>query len=197
MKNRILSQNAKQLGKQLQYIEKECWSCDDGVFRGYDDGMRWIAVEPKTCYKCSGTGIYDKVYSVLVLWQFGKYQFHHFVDRIAGPLELESYFRDLPTLDQINGKVKHKRPKYWYCNEALLWLFLLYDRKAFLKKIRSSTPYTNFYTPMNILNKLVFEFRNGKVARRRLKYRLRSLKTFFFPQPKPNFQTGNNDDLPF
>lgn len=195
IKTSILAHNAKQLGKQVQHIVKKCYSCNGtGVFSEYYDGWNYTKLEPRTCYNCNH-GVYDQFYSLLVLWQFGSYQFHTFIDRINGPLFSQAYFKDLPLLEPIEGKVKKEPVKNWLHREAYLWLILIYKQDQFLKRLKKSCPCGRVYTPLCLLNKIVFRYRNWNLVKRRWKAKLRRFKSLFIPKKK--LVSVDDSDLPF
>lgn len=188
-----LNPNTQQLGKQVQHIIKKCYSCNGtGMFSEYWDGDFYRKVEPRKCWNCFD-GVYDQFYSLLVLWKFGKYEFHTFVDRIEGPLFHESYFRDLPLLEAIQGKIKKPKVKAWLHREALLWLILIYKRESFMKRLRKSCPVGKVYTPLLLINKIVFYNRRG-VFKRRWKIRFFKIKDLFKFKKPVNII---DDELPF
>lgn len=191
IKSYILSRYGSHKGKRIQHVINKCWSCEDGVFKGYHNAWEWVDFPQQSCYKCNGTGVYNEFYSLLLLWKLGNYEFHTFVSR-TNPSDQTNYFPKLPLLPAIKGKIEHKSPKHWLCNEAILWLFLFYDRKLFYRKLKGSMPCGRFYTPMNILNQLIFKRHN---------YFNRSYFLFKYHQwtkPKQSVNEQYNDeDLPF
>lgn len=195
IKSYILAQNAIPLGKQVQHIVNKCWSCNgSGLFSEYYDGFYYQKIEPRMCYRCNN-GVYNEFHSLLVLWQFGKYQFHTFVDRIDGPLFHESYFRDLPILENIEGKVRKEKVKYWLGWEAYLWLILIYRREVFLSIMKKSMPCGRVYTPLCFINKIVFRLRRGSRISNRWVAKFRRFKDLILRKGKP--VAGNDLFLPF
>lgn len=204
IKNQILAHNAIQIGKQLQHVKKPCWSCDNGVFKGYDDGMGFVPMDWQTCFKCRGTGVFAEFYSVLVLWQFGKYRFHHFVDRIEEPILIEKYFSDLPRLEDISGTIKHQTPRNYLANECFIWLLLFYRPHLLKRKMFSGAPGRYVYTPMNFINRFLFELQfkiKGSYWRNKFYWKvkvplLRFYKKWFVPI-EIKTKEDTTDDLPF
>lgn len=128
LKARLLERHGHRTGSIWQQIDAYCRSCDGtgGLY------------EPGGCYRCCGSGIWERRYHRLEQWQLGRHQF----------LIPREYTTIRPPTVEIVGRVPHpgKGPA---AIEAGLWLALLFDRGLFRQCLRQS-PYWTGYFPVSI-----------------------------------------------
>lgn len=125
IKDRILKRFGTLVAWDQQHIIKECWSCKDGVFSGYDNGFSWVPMPKQMCLKCYGTGVFDQFWVLLEVWHLGGYEFHRPVERVR-KLEYFSFKNSTPTFpgeirNYIEGYIKHDpHPRAML---VLVWMF--------------------------------------------------------------------------
>jgi len=147
LKSMLLERYGDRVDDDYQHITKSCYTCDGtGKYYGY----RGIDI----CWHCCGTGIYSNFYVILKKYQFGKYQFHT-------PSERKYIYsdKDLPKVNFIQGYITHKTPKYYLATECGLWLMLFYNRRVFMKMMRSSCACGPIMTPLVFIQKIVWFFK--------------------------------------
>lgn len=98
-KTRFLKAHAIPDGYDLQVIVKKCY-CGDGIYRGCDDLPELPATHWERCWKCNGTGVYDRAYIVLTRWDLNGQVFHIPEGRKLNPTQGH---REL-----IHGLVRHE-----------------------------------------------------------------------------------------
>jgi hypothetical protein len=131
VKDRILRRHGHLVGHDIQHIVKRCYDC--GGAGEYEDGCR--------CYRCSGTGVFDEFWVRLERWEFAGRIFHRPIDRMSRPR-----FRDGRPV--IEGRIAHAHVADGAGDEAILWLLLFYDRRAWRRLMRSSVRWTERVGPM-------------------------------------------------
>lgn len=143
IKDRLLKRFGTVVGSDFQRIVKPCWECVDGEIPG---DRRFY---PGRCWKCHGTGVFDRFFVVLERWNFCGFTFHRPVERrrVRGPQEHVT----------IEGRIQHEARQPWNC-EAILWLSLLYDREMFWGLVSCASPRAG-RTPLVLFNRLVFRAR--------------------------------------
>lgn len=136
IKDRILTRYGKQIGYDVQEIEKLCWLCDGkgGEYRygGYYD-ERDAEYPPRTwedCSFCRGIGVFDRFWVKLEKHQLGPYRFHRPTDRTREVNIAQKWIAGMSSKNLIRGYVTHKDRPEELAIEAHLWLMLLYDRAA-------------------------------------------------------------------
>lgn len=82
IKDRVLKRFGRRVAWDRQHIVKECWSCTNGRFCGYDNGYAWVPMPEQPCSRCGGTGVYDEFWVLLEVWHLGGYEFHRPVQQI-------------------------------------------------------------------------------------------------------------------
>lgn len=181
IKNRILLKYGTRVGEEIQHIRKECHSCDaTGIYRS--------EYKPKeTCWSCDGTGIYEQYWTRLDKYKLGKWYFHNPTKR---QYEYEPLFEGV-ALPVIKGYIHHDRPKYRLGREAMLWLFLIYDRPAYKKMLGSVGYCGNIRTPLVLIHSIAFKIKQFDWEDFK-----DELKTKFKPKQKPTVYESE-DWLPF
>lgn len=133
LKDKILHQRGKLIGYDVQYIEKECYSCGGtGIHNGY--------YGKRSCWNCTD-GIYSRRYYLLERWKFGKYVFHR-------PVKSCKWYECGPVT--INGYIRHKIPQRHLAEECYLWLALIFDQELFKREMRESCWHHSAVTPLLI-----------------------------------------------
>lgn len=123
LKDKLIKKYGKKIGTDYQYIEKECFTCNGtGVYA--DQYKR------ETCNNCFGTGKYDEFVSQLDKYKIGKHEFHLPVKRYY---RYSSGFIGVMAKVNIKGYIRHNCENPYLCDEAKLWLFLLFNKKTFRK----------------------------------------------------------------
>lgn len=180
IKNRILLKYGTRVGEEIQHIRKECYSCDGtGVFR-----CEWKPKE--SCWSCGGTGVYEQYWTRLDKYKLGKWYFHNPTKR---QYEYEPLFEGV-ALPVIKGYIHHDRPKYRLGREAMLWLFLMYDRSAYKKMLGSVGYCGNIRTPLVLIHSVAFKIKQFDWEDFK-----DELKTKFKPKQKPTVY--ESEELPF
>lgn len=178
IKRKLLLKYGKRLEDDWQHIKKECYRCDGiGIF--YPD------FRPReACWWCNN-GVYEEFIVQLHKYQLGKYVFHN--------PQKKTYIhneKELPKVKFIEGYIRHSIPQYHLADECMMWLFLLYDRKAFIKKLTQSQFLNNIYTPMVVLQYACFFFKH-KQWKKWLPKKQRPEKYYVAPE------YVEDDELPF
>jgi hypothetical protein len=149
LKTKLLHKYGTKITTEIQHIKKECYQCDGtGIFK-----CNWKNDEP--CWRCS-KGVYKEFWTRLDKYKLGKFYFHNPVERMyhyAPLFEGEA-------LPIIEGYIEHKTPKYRIGRECLLWLFLLFAPKIFIKEICTIGSPHNKWTPLVILGNIIFNIRH-------------------------------------
>lgn len=146
IKQKLLSKYGNRIEDDWQHIVKYCYRCD-GTGTFHPEYRR-----PEPCW-CCHKGIYEEIIVQLHKYKFGKYIFHK---------PQKTYiFKDgeLPNVKFIEGYIRHDIPKYHLADECMMWLFLMYNRKAFIKKLTRSQHKNNIYTPLVALQYVCFFFK--------------------------------------
>lgn len=148
IKGKLLSKYGKRLEDDWQHIKKTCYRCDGkGTF--HPECRR-----PEPCWWCH-KGVYEEFIVQLHKYQFGKYVFHNPQKKTD-----VKYEKELPKVKFIEGYIRHTTPKYHLADECMMWLFLLYNRKAFIRKLTRSQFLNNICTPLVALQYVCFFFRH-------------------------------------
>lgn len=149
MKERLLKRYGTFCGHDLQEIRKECW----GELERNDDwyDRSWLGCTGASCRRCGGTGVFDIRWVRLQRWTWGKYTFHIPDGETRKP-------PDMPTPNLIRGLIEH--PNYGRAsNEAVLWLYLLFDRRLFWRSITGWCCYGRYFYPLTILQRIAMPLR--------------------------------------
>lgn len=145
LKDRLLRKYGTRDGVDIQHIKRECW--------GYEEDGKCLG---KGCRRCGGSGVWDEKWIELERWAIGGRVFHR-----------PSGFRySAPSADDlfaprnvIEGLITHYDVSYRASSEARLWLFLLFDRRAWRHEIGRSRACGWQWRPMLALQAIVFEIR--------------------------------------
>lgn len=130
MKLRLLQRYANPDGYDIQHIPgKRCFGCGGTGIHYYLSG------DEDYCWKCGGSGWWKSPkWVVLKRWRFGRYVFHT-------PENVSYTEPDPKPINTIVGYVKHCYiPGHW-CEEATLWLALLFDWGLLRSLMREGTTY--------------------------------------------------------
>ena len=168
IKKRLLRRYAQDIGSEWQRIVHYCWACDaTGVYA--DTG--------EDCHRCDG-GIYQQFWVPLTVWEWEGFLFHSPGDRTWFEPDAEIKYQ---------GKIQKQR--HYFSHEAVLWLFLIFDQKAFLRMLRYNRQSMFSRYPLSALQWIVFEvWHRSLTAQRRL---------FNAFQGWKNRQGTDIDDMPF
>jgi len=162
IKDHILKKYGKLIGYDLQHINKECWTCNGtGKY-----------TPQQICYSCMGSGVYLEMWVILEVYQLRKYQFHRPVERFTHKADYWDYLKKHPEMENvfrqtIGDYIRHDSNFYYL--EALYWLFLIYKPALFLKAIGKTYHHQWRFTPMELLGRFLWnfrEFRQGKYLNR-------------------------------
>lgn len=122
-KDAILREHAQFAGYDIQHIEgKKCYKCN-----GTGDYDRWDSYgvwDPDICWSCAGTGWYkDPQWNCLQRYKFGPYVFHSPMKRehcVENPFTQESLGWQVSDRPVIQGYVKHESTWFGKYATALL-----------------------------------------------------------------------------
>lgn len=158
LKNRVISRFGEKVGHDLQYIKKQCWSCNGtGIFTGYDNGIHWIECPAQPCYRCVH-GTYTRYWVLLERYDLAGCIFHRPVERIYHTSRLPE-----KTVSQITGYIKHASVPPAKSGESFLWLAMLFQPSLLFLVMGTTTIKDPFQTfPVLVLvNNIVAWIRNG------------------------------------
>lgn len=189
IKRHILLKYGQQTGKMTQTITKECWFCHEG-----------LSVYPKghICKNCNNNPKFGTFHKLSVIHNFDGLQFTTFEANLDNIEHHNEFYPHLNILIHIDGELHKKTPFKREDNESLLLLLLIYNKKAFVKKLFNSAPYGKSPYPLTKINQLCFKLRNKYIIKRKLKAKfLYPVKRFFRKYLQK--VTGNEkiNELPF
>lgn len=137
VKDTILRKHGKPDGYDIQHIEgKKCYKC--GGTGRYDRWDSYGIYDPDSCWGCAGTGWYkDPRWNCLQRYRFGRYIFHRPLKReygIENPWTKEGMGFEVSDRPVMQGYVEHKST--WIGRYALaLIMFGTPDFKLIVKRI--------------------------------------------------------------
>lgn len=140
VKNKILKRFGKVVCTDIQYIYKKCDRCSNGRYIelwGYNRTL----IKNVTCFYCNGTAVYQEYSTFLDKYKIGNYYFHNPVKKVNGD------FRHLTDEkgQTFEGYIKHKIINKKLSIEAILWLFLLFDRRTLKYFYNSLNLYSHYF----------------------------------------------------
>lgn len=149
IKRALLKRYGAFVGREIQHIEKTCYTCDGtGIYyyyRSWDGSIHY----KELCYRCKN-GIYAEYWVLLDKFKLGKYYFHIPRGRTTVIKEGEQV---------IKGYIKHAQYKHHLTDECSYWLALLFYPRLFLRHFGKIRHCGAKYTPMVILNNTIFNIK--------------------------------------
>ena len=124
VKYKLLKLYGDRISTDVQYIKKSCYKCSNGRYIEIW-GNSGKVIKNVECFYCHGSGIYQEFTAFLDKYKLGKNYFHIPVKKIDG--DHRWMIDKLGNI--IEGHIKHKKVNKKHSIEAILWLWLLYDRK--------------------------------------------------------------------
>lgn len=121
LKTRLLRRYGQRAGMDIQHLVDQCWSCSGTGTFTHASG------DKEGCWKCNGSGVYRQRWVKLERWTLGGRVFHV---PVCETTEVRVHAAWEVT---IEGRIQHRYYRHRQPEEAALWLFLLFDQRAFCR----------------------------------------------------------------